>query len=80
MYMHVEPWVTHARPGQNVEPQACPDWQTPAEHTFPVPQAVPPASQPDPVALQVRTVFPSQPGWFGLQIWVRQYPLAASQY
>jgi hypothetical protein len=80
MYRHVEPTVVHEVPGQNVEPQACPDLQVPPEQTCPVVQAVPPVSHPDPVGLQVRTVLPSQPSWFGVQSWATHVPAEASQY
>ena len=53
--------VAHDAPGHTVEPQGCPDMQAPPEQTCPWEQAVPPATQPDPVGLQVRTVLPSQP-------------------
>jgi hypothetical protein len=72
--------VAHEAPGQTVVPQAVPALHEPPEHTCPEMHAVPPASQPEPVALQVRTVFPSQPGWFGVQIRAGHVPLTGSQY
>jgi hypothetical protein len=80
MYTHVDPTTAHDAPGHTVEPQGGPDTQAPAEQLCPWLHVVPPATQPDPLALHVRTVLPSHPSWFGVQIWATHVPAVGLQY